>query len=159
MFDVNILLCLSRFEPMREADWLTRPLLDELGEALRAELLSWPGVTLKPMMGTLCFWRNGRMLGCYVSREVAKSKPAWLNRPGEPTYVCVRLREEDAARALRREGVVPPRLGFKSWVEIPLASRRHLEEAVRWFGVAYERPPRRAVKRAKRKPPRRKLAK
>jgi len=35
------------------ANWSTRPLDDELGEALRVELLGWPGVTARPMMGTL----------------------------------------------------------------------------------------------------------
>lgn len=132
---------------MRGVDWTSRPLDDELGEALRAELLSWPGVALKPMMGTLAYFQGRQMLGCYVNRAVAKKKPAWLNRPGEPCYVCIRLRAEDAERALDRPGVAPPRLGFKGWVEVELASRRALEEAVRWLGQAYEHPPRQTAKR------------
>jgi len=135
---------------MRESDWRTRPLDDELGEALRAELFTWPGVTVRPMMGTLGFWRGKRMLGCYVNRDLSKRKPPWLNLPGEPTLVYIRLREDDAARALRRPSVAPARLGGRAWVEIPLASRPNLEEAVRWFGIAYEHAPRIARKKAKR---------
>lgn len=136
---------------MSGTDWSTRPLEDELGEVLRAELLSWPGVVLKPMMGTLAFWRGKRMLGCYVNRELSKRKPEWMNAPGAPTFVCVRLRKEDAERAQRRKCVGPASFGFRSWVEVSLVSRRHLEEAVRWLGVAYEHPPAGAKKKAARR--------
>jgi len=131
----------------RETDWSTRPLDDELGEALRAELLGWPGVTIRPMMGCLAFSRGKQMLGCYVNRELSKKKPPWMNRPGEPTLTWVRLREDDTERALRRPGVGKARTGAVNWVEILLASREMLEEAVRWFGCAYERPPRRTSKK------------
>ena len=121
-----------------------RPLDDELGEALRDELLSWPGVTVRPVMGTLGFFHGRRRLGCYANRELSVKKPAWLNRSGEPTYACVRLRLADAERALKRAGVVPARLGFPGWVEISLNSRDPLEESARCFGVAYDKPPRNA---------------
>jgi len=136
---------------MSGTDWSIRPLNDELGEVLRAELLSWPGVVAKPMMGTLAFWRGKRMLGCYVNRELSKRKPEWMNALGAPTFVCVRLRKEDAERALRRECVNPASFGFRSWVEVSLVSRRHLEEAVRWLGTAYEHSPERAKKKAKQR--------
>ena len=48
---------------MAATDWSIRPLDDELGEALRAELLSWPGVTVRPVMGTLGYFRGRRQLG------------------------------------------------------------------------------------------------
>lgn len=134
---------------MRGSDWRTRPLEDELGEALRAELLSWPGVVIRPMMGALGFWRRKRMLGCYVNRDLSKRKPSWLNRPGEPALAYIRLGEADAERALRRPSVAPARLGANDWIGIPLVSRDELEQAVRWFGIAYEHPPARAA--AKRK--------
>jgi hypothetical protein len=94
------------------------------------------------MMGTLAFFRGRQMLGCYVNRALAKKKASYLNRPDEPTFILVRLRAEDAERALRRKQVKPSRLGFKGWVEVALDSRAQLEEAVRWLGCAYERPPR-----------------
>lgn len=157
----------------RTSDWTTRPLDDELGEALRAELLGWPGVTIRPMMGCLAFCRirelsrkSGRqrirprgqagkpvppqMLGCYVNRELSKKKPRWMNRPGEPTLAWVRLSADDAERALRRPGVHKARTGAVNWIEIPLDSRAMLKEAVRWFGCAYEHPPRAGRKRASR---------
>ncbi len=137
---------------MRKADWSTRPLEDELGEVLRAELLSWPGVQARPMMGALAFFRGKHMLGCYVNRALSKKKPQWLGRLGEPTYAWMRLRPADAERALKRKAVRPSRLGFTGWVEVELSSRAHLEEAVRWFGCAYEHPPRN-VKRKKKKRP------
>ncbi len=136
---------------MAKEDWSFRPLDDELGEALRAELLSWPNVTLRPVMGTLGFFRGRRMLGCYVNRALSKKNPDWLNRPGEPTHAVVRLRLADAERALKRPGVVPPRLGFAGWVEISLVSRESLEESVRCFGIAYEKPPRKTLRVRKRK--------
>ncbi len=132
---------------MRGADWSARPLEDELGEALRAELLGWPGVTTRPMMGCLAFCRGKQMLGCYVNRALSKTKPAWMNKLGEPTLAWVRLGKEDAERALRRPGVRRSRTGAVNWVEILLESRGALEEAVRWFGRAYEHPPRAPRKR------------
>lgn len=134
----------------RTSDWTTRPLNDELGEALRAELLGWPGVTARPVMGCLTFFRGKQMLGSYVNRDLVKKKTEWLNRPGEPTLVWVRLRKEDAERALRRPGVKQSRLAFPGWIEIPLESRAMLAEAVRWFGHAYEHPPRTLRKRKRR---------
>jgi hypothetical protein len=160
-----------------------RPLSNELAEALRAELAGWPGVAVRGMMGTLSFFRDKQMLGCYVSRDLLKKpvKPEWVNRPGEPPFVWVRLRLDDKLRALHRPGVraegaqrVPDdeqrrprsetgaqhkpqreaisasRLGFAGWIEIPLESRASLEEAVRWFGRAFQRPPRSQL--AKHKP-------
>lgn len=137
---------------MAGTDWSLRPLEDELGEALRAELLGWPGVTIRPMMGCLAFSRGRQMLGCYVNRDLSKKKPAWMNRPGEPTLAWVRLRAEHAERALRRPGVQKARTGAVNWVEIPLDSRGALEEAVRWFGCAYKHPPRTPRKTGSRKP-------
>jgi hypothetical protein len=136
---------------MAKDDWALRALDDELGEALSAELLSWPGMTARPIMGTLGFSRGRRLLGYYANRGLSRKKPAWLNRTGEPTYACVRLRLADAERALQRPGVVPGRLGFHGWVEIPLVSRDSLEESVRCFGTAYEKRPRKARRIRKRK--------
>ena len=99
-------------------------------------------------MGILAFFkrnpRRGRdkqMLGGYVNRELCKTRPPWLNRPGKPTFAIVRLHPDDGERALKRPQVKPSRLKFPGWVEISLASRDALAEAVRWFGVAYENPP------------------
>jgi hypothetical protein len=139
---------------MRESDWTIRPLEDELGEALRAELLAWPEVKSRPMMGCLAFFRKKKFLGCYVNRSLPKKKPEWLNRPDEPTFAWVRLRPDDAARALRVPRLRQCRLEFVGWVEIPLDSRKMLEQAVRWFGRAYER----AVPRAAPRPRRRRAA-
>ena len=136
---------------MAKSDWLTRPLDDEWGEILRAELLSWPQVTGRPVMGALAFFHKKLMLGCYVNRALSKAKPEWMNRRDEPAFAIVRLRAEDAERALKRKTVRPSRLGFDGWVEIDLASRRTLEEAVHWFGTAYEHPPKSKSKRKRRK--------
>jgi hypothetical protein len=97
---------------MAATDWSTRPLNDELGEALRAELLGWPKVRVRSVMGTMAFYRGAHMLGCYINRNLFKKaqKPYWANRPGEPPLVWIRLRVQDARRALKR-------------LEIPLASR------------------------------------
>jgi hypothetical protein len=141
---------------MPKADWSIRPLDDELGEVLRAELLSWPGAAARPMMGTLAFYHRRQMLGCYVNRDLVKTKPDYVNRPSEPPFVWVRLRPQDAARALKSNRVRPLRLFTTGWVEIPLAARGHLEEAVRWFGCAYEHPPRGKAKRSGAKSKRRK---
>ncbi len=124
---------------MRVTDWTIRPLDDELGEALRAELLGWPEIKARPMMGCLAFFRKKHFLGAYVNRNLPKKKPDWVNRPDEPTFVWVRLRPDDASRALKVPWLKQCRLEFAGWVEIPLDSRKMLEEAVHWFGRAYER--------------------
>jgi hypothetical protein len=123
-------------------NWATHPLEDELGEALRAEVLGWPDVTHRQMMGTLAFFRRKQMLGCYINRALAKKKPRWMNRPGEPPMVWVRLGSEAAELARKRPCVTKCRLGFVGWIEVPLESRAMLEEAVRWLGHAMEHPPR-----------------
>src|SRR5260370_38985393 len=92
---------------MAKEDWSLRPLDDELGEALRAELLSWPAVTLRPMMGTLGFWRGPLTLRCYANPDLSKRKPAWLDWPREPTLVHIRRRADHAAPALRRPAGPP----------------------------------------------------
>jgi len=151
----------KRASKPREESWAFRPLGNEFAEALRAELAGWPGVEPRAMMGTLAFFRGKQMLGCYVSRELIKKpvKPPWVNRPGDPPFVWIRLRLEDKQRALARPGVrkewserernalSESRLSFAGWVEVPLDSRASLEEAVRWFGCAYERPPLKPAKR------------
>ena len=124
---------------MRETDWNRKPLDDELGEALRAELLGWPEIHTRPMMGCLGFFRKKNFIGAYVNRNLPKKKPNWVNSPGEPTFVWVRLRPDDAAKAMKVPWLKQCRLEFAGWVEIPLDSRKMLEEAVRWFGRAYER--------------------
>ncbi len=136
---------------MANDSWTTRPLDDELGEALRAELLSWPNVTGRAMMGSLAFFRKKQMLGCYVSRTLSSAKPEWMNKRDEPTFAIVRLRVEDAERALKRKRTRAFRLGFPGWVEIDLDSRDSLAEAVRWFGIACENPPPTKPRRKKKK--------
>ena len=140
---------------MRETDWSMRPLDDELGEALRAELLAWADVKARPMIGCLAFFRKKHFLGAYVNRNLPKKKPEWVNRPEEPTFVWVRLRPDDAARAMKVPWLKQCRLEFVGWVEIPLDSRKMLVEAVRWFGRAYERaavPPRKRASRKGKRP-------
>lgn len=123
-----------------KTDWRTRPLDDEFGEALRAELLTWPGLTLRPMMGTLSYFRGRTFLGCYVNRALTNSRRDWVNREDEPAYACIRLRADDAARALKQPQIRRARLQFAGWVEVPLGSRELLARAVRWFARAYENP-------------------
>ena len=140
---------------MRETDWSLRPLGDELGEALRAELLGWPEVKARPMMGCLAFFHKKNFLGAYVNRNLPKKKPEWVNRPDESTFVWVRLRPDDASRAMKVPWLKQCRLEFAGWVEIPLDSRKMLEEAVRWFGRAYERaapPAKQRASHARRRP-------
>jgi len=131
-------------------DWAALPLHDEVGEALRAELLRWPGVELRPMLGTLSFFRGKQMLGCYVSRALFKKMPPkWAPRPEEPSFCWVRLKPDSKAKALRRPHVRDSRIKMKAWVEVNLASRAGLEEAVHWFGQSYEEPVPAAGKRGK----------
>ena len=136
---------------MTKDSWTTRPLDDELGEALRAELLSWPQVEARQMMGTLAFFRSKQMLGCYVSRTLSKAKPEWMNKRDEPTFAIVRMHPDDGVRALKRPGIRPSRLSFPGWVEIDLDSRDALAEAVHWFGIACENPPPTKPRRKKKK--------
>ncbi len=114
---------------------------DELGEALRAELLRWPGVQPRPMMGTLSYFRGKQMLGCYVHRALFKKKPPkWAPAEGESPFTCIRLNPPDKEKALRRPHVTDSRMRMKAWVEVTLASRAALEEAVHWFGRSYDEP-------------------
>ena len=115
-------------------------LLDPLGEALRAELLGWPGLELRPMMGTLAFFHGKAMLGCYVHRgRFKKTPPKWAPGPEEPPFVWIRLSAVARARALRNPLVKESgTAAVKRWVQVSLGSRAALEQAVRWLGEAYE---------------------
>jgi len=125
----------------KSVDWDSLDLHDEIGEALRAELRRWPGVELRPMMGTLSYFRGKHMLGCYVNRALfKKSVPQWAPSAEEAPFVWVRLKPESKEKALRRPHVKEARIRMKGWVEVPLASRGALEEAVHWFGRSYEEP-------------------
>lgn len=112
-----------------------------------AELLGWPGVTLRPIMGCRAFFSRQADAGQLREPCASRRKPDWMNRAEEPALVWLRLGKVDFERALRRPGVAPSRLGLAGWIEIPLASRGHLEEAVRWLGRTYEHPPNRKEKR------------
>jgi hypothetical protein len=80
---------------MAATDWSIRPLDDELGEALRAELLSWPGVTVRPVMGTLGYFRGRRQLGYYANRELSVKKPVWLSGLFEPSLAQMNAGQSD----------------------------------------------------------------
>ncbi|MBI4547684.1 MAG: hypothetical protein HY707_06885 [Ignavibacteriae bacterium] len=136
---------------MKRSNLMTVPLEDELGELLRAELLTWPGVTVRPMMGCIAFCHGKQMIGCYVNRDLLKKKPWWVNRSGESTLAWVRLRKTDAERALKRRDVHQCRTGAKHWIELPLKSHELLEQAIYWFAVTYSHPPQKSKEGQSRK--------
>lgn len=146
-------MCAARKKTVTTSASAVLDLHDEFGEALQAELSAWPGVVTRRMMGTLSFFRGKNMLGCYVHRTLfKKAPPQWAPGVGEPPFVWIRLRPAEKEKALRRphvrESISNP---MKTWVEVPLFSRAALEEAVRWFGRAYEQPLA-ATRKTSRKP-------
>src|SRR5713226_3618639 len=65
------------------ADWRTRPLDDELGEALRAGLLGWPGHQVKfglPVVSS----PSGELQKRYVLVEASRHEERRRKRPGSP---------------------------------------------------------------------------
>jgi len=78
-----------------------------LRKALEQEILGWPGVAAKPMMGCLCYFHGRKFFAFLVTGAV----------------VITKLAEEDRAALSKKTGGVPFEMDgktVKAWVRVPL---------------------------------------
>ncbi len=113
-------------------DWSLWPLEDELGETLLAELLVWPGVATRPVMGTLAFFCGKHMLGCYVNRALSEKRAEWLGRADDqPSFGC------GCARQTRRRHCAVPACAQRVSASPPGSKSGRLSRALKKPEVSF----------------------
>lgn len=89
--------------------------------ALNAALGRWDGVRITPMFGRWGYFIGDTLFACFPLRE--RDRDLWI-----------RLRPEDAARALREPGVRPHRrFARRGWIELDVAEDADVDRALRWL--------------------------
>ncbi|HYE25275.1 MAG TPA: luciferase family protein [Clostridia bacterium] len=105
--------------------------MQQLSEFLRQELLTWPGVTARPMFGMTAVYRGNEIFGALPrtrAMETSRSVSFKLHR-----------QTREVAEALERDSRIVQQEGtMVSWVSMELESERDIPDALQWFGRAYE---------------------
>ena len=101
--------------------------------ALGAELQQWPKVTVRPMFGFQCFYRDGKVFAALPKTRAVHTPNTFMFRMSPmPTNLLARAKKE--AR-IDMESRTP---GAK-WFLFELQSGEELRDAVWWLSQAYER--------------------
>lgn len=101
--------------------------------ALGAELLQWPKVTVRPMFGFQCFYRDGKVFAALPkTRAIHTPNPLMFRMNPMPPDLLARAKKE--AR-IDMESRTP---GAK-WFLFEFQSGGDLRDAVWWLSQAYER--------------------
>ncbi len=93
-------------------------------KALEREVLQWPGVTAKPMMGCLCYFRGKRFFAFLVTNGI----------------VITKLSEEDRAELSKRPDTEPFKMAgktAKSWIRIALKDPNDLRPILPYVRKSY----------------------
>lgn len=94
-------------------------------KALEQEILGWPGVTAKPMMGCLCYFHSGKFFAFLVTKAV----------------VITKLAEEDRAALSKKTGGEPFEMDgktVKAWVRIPLKTPEDVKSVLPFVRKSYD---------------------
>ncbi len=93
-------------------------------EMLEKEVIQWPGVTVRPMMGCLCYFRGKRFFAFLVTNGI----------------VITKLSEEDRAELSKRPNTEPFKMAgktAKSWVRIDLKHPSDLRPILPYVRKSY----------------------
>ncbi len=97
----------------------------KIREALEGEILKWPRVTGKAMMGCLCYFCGKSFFAFLVTGAI----------------VLTKLSEEDRKRLSEQVGTKPFEMSgrtAKTWVRVELAKRRNLRTVLPYVLRSYE---------------------
>lgn len=97
---------------------------------LGEEMMSWPGVTTKPMFGFTGFYR-GRVI------FAALPKTRGLNSPSSIVFKFRRRSPQQPARLRRDTRVAVSVKGMAGWQSFELGSAADLKAALAWLDLAY----------------------
>ena len=96
-----------------------------LRKALEQEILGWPGVAAKPMMGCLCYFHGRKFFAFLVTRAV----------------VITKLAEEDRAALSKKTGGGPFEMDgktVKAWVRVPLRGPGDVNSVLPFVRKSYD---------------------
>ena len=94
-------------------------------ETLDAEVMKWPGVVSKGMMGCLCYFRRGKFFAVLVNDGIA----------------VTRLDVEDGAKLSKVKGAKPFEIGGRvssHWSQQPLKNPRDVQPLLPYIRKSYE---------------------
>jgi hypothetical protein len=94
-------------------------------KALEWEILRWPGVTAKPMMGCLCYFHGRKFFAFLVTKAV----------------VITKLAEEDRAALSEKTGGGPFEMDgktVKAWVRVPLKGPGDVKSVLPFVRKSYD---------------------
>ncbi len=94
-------------------------------KTVEAEILKWPGVASKEMMGCLCYFRGRKFFAFLITNGI----------------VITKLANEDRTRLSEREGSKPFEMSGRtasSWIQLPLKKPRDLIPVLPYVRKSYE---------------------
>jgi len=94
-------------------------------KTLDAEVMKWPGVVSKGMMGCLCYFRRGKFFAVLVNDGIA----------------VTRLDVEDRAKLSKVKGAKPFEIGGRvssHWSQQPLKNPRDVQPLLPYIRKSYE---------------------
>lgn len=97
----------------------------EIREALEKEIMRWPRVTAKQMMGCLCYFRGRKFFAFLVTKGIVITK---LSQNGRAT-----LLEQMHGKAFEMAGRTA-----KTWIRVPLKKREDLQLILPFVKKSYE---------------------
>lgn len=99
--------------------------MGEIRHALEDEVLRWPGVTTREMMGCLCYFRGKKFFAFLVTRAI----------------VITKLPEDARAKLSKEVGGEPFEMAgrtAKTWIRVPLKKREDLRQILPFVRKSYD---------------------
>ncbi len=113
------------------------PVLHRVSEAMRQfaalleqELLTWPGVSAKPMFGLRGFYRGRRIFAALPRTRAIGAPNAIIFKPSWPPAKLAKMRASDAR-------ILTETLGRAGWVTFEIRSGDDLSDAIAYLDAAY----------------------
>lgn len=110
--------------------------MQQLSEFLRQELLTWPGVTARPMFGMTAVYRGDEIFGALPRTRAMETNRSVSFKLHRQTKQIAEALQRDS-RIVQQEGTMA------NWISMELESERDIPDALEWFGLAYEQARRR----------------
>ncbi len=99
--------------------------MKEVRKRLEANILKWPGVKSKEMMGCLCYFRGKKFFAFLITHAI----------------VITKLTEADRSKLSEREGSKPFAMAGRtasSWIQLPLKEPEDLHPILHFIEKSYE---------------------
>ena len=97
----------------------------EVREAFEKEVMRWPGVTAKQMMGCLCYFRGKKFFAFLVTKAIVLTKLSENDR--------MTLLEQMHGKAFEMAGRTA-----KTWIRVPLKTRQGVRMILPFVKKSYK---------------------